>query len=454
MIKTEPTNAVSTLGALEGLRLFLAVRKDPLRGFSNLQQRYGDFIRWKGPYTTYQLTDPADVQHVLQTNPGNYHKGRSYRISRSFIGEGLRTSEGAFWRRQRRIIQPAFSHDRLANFATIMTDATQELMERWCERARRSEQVDLVSEFRSLTLTIVGRTLFSTDLTGRVRPLSEALDIGREYSAERSWALMKLPEGFPTPRNRGYRDAVRRSFGVVSELIEEHRREPGEYEDLIAILLAARDAETGEAMSNQQLLDETSTLLLAGHETTSVALAWAFYLLALHPDAEHQLRDELKTVLDNRIPTVADLSNLKFTRMVLEESMRLYPPAWTISRTAIGDDEIRQQRIRAGDEILLLQYVTHRHPDFWDEPDQFRPERFSAENSATRPRYAYFPFGGGPRQCVGIHFAMMEAQLVLATITSRFSSNLVPGHPVVPEPSVTLRPRDGIPIMLERIPFG
>jgi cytochrome P450 len=450
MNKTEPKDAVSTLGPLQGLRLFLAIRKDPLRGFCDLQQEYGDFIRWKGPYTTYQFTHPADVQHVLQTNPGNYHKGRSYRISRSFIGEGLLTSEGAFWRRQRRIIQPAFSHDRLGSFATIMTQASQELMQRWCERARRSEEVELVSEFRHLTLTIVGRTLFSTDLTGRVRAVSEALDIGREYSAQRSWALMKLPESLPTPQNRRYRDAVRRSFAIVSELIEEHRRHPGNYEDLLAMLLEARDPETGEAMSNQQLLDESSTLLLAGHETTTLALAWALYLLALHPDAERELRNELQTVLGGRIPTSADLARLKFTRMVLEEAMRLYPPAWTISRTAIGDDEIRQQRIRPGDEILLLQYVTHRHPDFWDEPDQFRPERFTAANCAARPRYAYFPFAGGPRQCVGIHFAMMEAQLVLATITPRFNWHLVSGHPVIPEPSVTLRPRHGIRVTLEQ----
>jgi cytochrome P450 len=443
---------VPTIGFLQLLRLFPIVRKDPLRGFHDLQKKYGDFIRWKGPYTTYQITHPADVQHVLQTNPGNYRKGRSYRVGRSFIGQGLLTSEGAFWRSQRRIIQPAFSHGRLASFASVMTQAAQELLQRWCEHAKRGDEVELVSQFMELTLTIVGRTLFSTDLTGRFRVVSETLDITRDYIAKRNWAWINLPESFPTARNRRYHDSIRRSSAIISELIEKHRRETGNYEDLLAMLLDARDPETGEAMSNQQLLDESSTFIFAGHETTTLALAWTFYLLALHPEAELALRNELQTVLGNRIPLFTDLPNLKFTRMVLEEAMRLYPPAWTISRTAIGEDQIRRQPIRAGDEILLLQYVTHRHPEFWDEADQFRPERFSAANSATRPRYAYFPFAGGPRQCVGIHFAMMEAQLVLATIAPRFSWHLVPGHPVVPDPSVTLRPRHGIRVILEQIP--
>ncbi len=283
MNQREDTTAVPTIGFLQILRLFPVLRKDPLRVFHDLQKKYGDFIRWKGPYTTYQVTHPADVQHVLQTNSGNYHKGRSYRVGRSFIGQGLLTSEGAFWRSQRRIIQPAFSHERLASFATVMTQAAQELLQRWCERAKRGDEVELVSQFMELTLSIVGRTLFSTDLTGRFRVVSETLDITRDYIAKRNWAFFNLPENFPTPRNRRYHDSIRRSSAMISELIEEHRRQTGNYEDLLAMLLDARDPETGAAMSNQQFLDESSTFIFAGHETTTLALAWTFYLLALHP---------------------------------------------------------------------------------------------------------------------------------------------------------------------------
>ena len=438
------------LGLWQFFRLLPALRREPLRIFAELPRRYGAVVRMKGVWTSYLLNHPADIEHVLQTNSQNYRKGRNYEEARASIGNGLLISEGDFWRRQRRLAQPAFHRQRIAAFATVMTDATEGMLDQWRLRAAPREPFDVAAEMMRLTLRIVGLTLFSTDLTRETDIIARSLEVARAHTIRRMWQAVKLPVSFPTPANRRFRRAIRESEGVIYDMIHARRRGEVETDDLLSLLLRARDEETGEAMSDVQLRDEAATILTAGHETTALTLSWTWYLLAQHPHVEQKLHEELTTVLGGRTPDLDHLPRLKYTLLVIQEAMRLYPPVWAISRTALGADRVGGYRIPAGSEILLLPYVTHRHPDLWEQPEAFDPERFLPERSATRPKFAYFPFGGGPRQCIGNNFALMEAQLIVAAVAQQYRLRLVPGHRVEPEPSLTLRPRDGLMMTLER----
>lgn len=438
------------LGRRQFLRFVPEMRRDPLRAFAGLPRRFGDIVRMRGLWTSFQLNHPTDIEHVLQTNSANYHKGRNYREMRWSIGNGLLASEGDFWRRQRRLAQPAFHRQRLAAFARVMTDATRQMLDAWQARAAGREPFDVVPEMMRLSLRIAGLTLFSIDLTGETEQIARALDLARAHTIRRMWQVVRLPITFPTPANRRVLRALGESEKFIYEMIRARRQGEIETDDLLSLLMRARDEETGEVMSDKQLRDEAATILMAGHETTAIALSWTWYLLARHPHVEQKLHAELANVLDGRAPVFDDLPRLGYTRMIIEEAMRLYPPAWAVSRTAMGDDEIGGYHIPANSEILLLPYVTHRHPQFWEEPEQFDPERFTPERATQRPKFAYFPFGGGPRQCIGNNFALTEAQLVLAVVAQQYRLTLVPGHPIEPEPSITLRPRYGIMVTLEQ----
>jgi len=438
---------------LSGIALFKAMpqfRRNTLQAFSDLTHRFGHVVRFKGLWTSFMLTHPSDIEHVLQSNAQNYTKGRSYRVLKSSTGNGLFVSEGDFWRRQRRLAQPAFHRGRIAGFAQTMSDAATEMVEAWTARAARNESVELTAELRRLTLRIVGQTLFSTDLSEETAAISRMLSVGQEHAIRRMFNVVNLPESFPTSSNRRYHKALSEGDRVIYSMIDERRRgEKSETNDLLAMLMRARDEETGEGMSDKQLRDEAFTIMVAGHETTVVALAWAFYLLSQHADVERKLLAELAAALDGRAPTYEDLPKLKYTSMIIQETLRLYPPAWALGRTTISDDEIGSYHIPAKAEIMLFPYITHRHPDFWDEPDEFDPERFAPERAESRSRYAYFPFGGGPRQCIGNNFALMKAQLILATVTQKFRLRPVPGQVIEPDASVTLRPRGGIRMNLQ-----
>jgi len=450
--KTTVKNARRQPPGLDGwqfLRFVPEMRRDPLRAFAELPRRFGDIVRMRGLWTSFQLNHPADIEHVLQTNSANYRKGRNYREMRWSIGNGLLASEGDFWRRQRRLAQPAFHRQRLAAFARVMTDATGEMLDAWQARAG-TQPFDVVPEMMRLSLRIAGLTLFSTDLTGETEQIARALDLARAHTIRRMWQVVRLPITFPTPANRRVLRALGESEKFIYEMIRARRRGEIETDDLLSLLMRARDEETGETMSDKQLRDEAATILMAGHETTAIALSWTWYLLARHPHVEQKLHAELANVLDGRAPVFDDLPRLNYTRMIIEEAMRLYPPAWAVSRTAISDDEIGSYHIPANSEILLLPYVTHRHPQFWEEPEQFDPERFTPERATQRPKFTYFPFGGGPRQCVGNNFALTEAQLVLAVVAQQYRLTLVSGHPIEPEPSITLRPRYGIMMTLKQ----
>jgi cytochrome P450 len=431
------------------LELMFASNSDPIKPFMDMQRQYGDIVRIDALGTVaHLLVHPEAIKYVLQDNNRNYPKSQTYEQLKQLLGNGLVTSEGDFWLRQRRLAQPAFHRQRIAGFAETMTSATERMLERWQPFAERGTPLDVASEMMALTMTIIAQTMFSTDVS------ADTAVVGRDVGeALRSFdklinAKVKLPEWVPTPTRLRFQRAKATVDALVDRMIEERRRSGEDRGDLLSMLMLARDSETGEAMSDQQLRDEVMTIFLAGHETTSNALSWTFYLLSKHPTVERRLRTELATVLGGRTPTLHDLPQLPYTLMVIEESMRLYPPVWGIERRSLTDDRIGGYHIPAGSYIFLMQYVTHRHPDFWDNPEGFDPERFSPERATERPRFAYFPFGGGPRQCIGNNFALMEAQLILATVLQRYQLELVPGHPIEPESNITLSPRYGVQMTL------
>jgi len=435
------------------LRFFLDLpqfRRDPLGGFFQATLDYGDVVRYRGLWVSHQLSHPDHIQHVLQSNFANYRKGRGYNILKLSLGEGLLTSEGALWQRQRKMTQPAFQGQQVASFVGAMADNTLAVLRRWEDYAARGEPFDLVPEFMRLTLNIAAEVLFTTNLEADAETIRRTLEIGRDYSVARAWSIVPPPLSLPTRRNREYRAALAGIHAIIDRMIAQRRGSSARVSDLLTLLMEARD-ESGAPMSDKQLRDEVITLLTAGHETTTLALAWTCYLIGTRPEVMERMAAET-AFLNGRAPTYEDLIKLRYSRMVVEESMRLYPPVWTMSRTAVAQDEIGGYLIPAGSEILIFPYITQRHPKWWPDAESFRPERFAPENSAARPRYAYLPFGAGPRTCIGLNFAMTEMLVVLALVLQRFRLRLaIDPAQVRAEPSVTLRPLPGMPVRVERV---
>ena len=428
------------------------MRQDPLGFVSGLAREYGDTVCvGMGPVCFYLALHPDGVKHVLQDNNQNYVKGLVVDRVKVLIGEGLFTSEGDFWRRQRRLAQPAFHRERIAGFAGTMVRLTAERLARWDGAVRCGDAVDVAAEMNALALSIVGETLFGRDLSGEAADAGRALAVALEVAAHRAMSYVVAPIWFPTARNRAFRSASRTLDALVFAIIDGRRRAGESGDDLLGMLMAARDPDTGEGMSRRQLRDEVMTFLLAGHETTAVALAWTWSLLARHPQIAEQAREETLAVLGDRDPTLDDLSRLPLARMVVEEAMRLYPPVWGIARQTIAADRIGEYDVPAGQIVTLSPWVTHRHPDFWADPERYDPERFRPGQERTRPRFAYFPFSGGPRLCIGEAFALMEAQLVVAMMLQRFRLTLVDERPVVPVPTLTLRLRGGLPMRVAAV---
>ena len=420
------------------------VRRDPLGLFMDSFRRYGEVVRFRfGPLAVHLVSSPAGIHHVLAENNRNYGKQtRAYRNLRYVLGNGLLTSEGELWKRQRRIAQPAFHRQRVGGFAATMVRAAENataLLE-----SRRGQEVDIHQEMMRLTLRIVGETLLGYDATDAADEVGAALSFLLPLANERSSRIVDLPPILPTRENLKFRRALATLDAVVRRMIAERRKNPGDRGDLLSMLIVARDAETGEAMDDRQLRDETMTMFLAGHETTANALTFAWLLLSRYPSTFRDLRAELAGVLGGRSPTVDDLPKLALTRWVLQEAMRLYPPAWIIGRSATAPDEIGGYDIPARSIVFVSPYVVHRHPGLWDAPEGFDPQRFAREPA----RGAYLPFGAGPRMCIGNGFATMEAELVLATMAQRLRFELVPGTEVKLQPSITLRPRNGVPMTI------
>jgi cytochrome P450 len=395
---------------------------------------------------SFLIIKPEYIEQVLLTNCVNYSKSQFLRhLLGPLLGNGLLISEGEFWRRQRRIAAPAFHSRRIADFIATMGSCSEAALARW---RTMTQPFDIAAEMMALTLNIISRTMFSRHVSGDVEAVRRLMDIVVTLRLN-LLDLLGFPEWLPRRQPKAYRRAIAEFEALVSRFFAERRADGIDRGDLLSMLLTARDPETGEGMSDKQLRDEILTIFLAGHETTANALSWCWYLLAQHPEAEARLHDELDRVLGARMPNFADLAELKWTRMVIEEAMRLYPPVHTTARTAIGEDRIGGVRVPPGALISISPYVTHRNPNLWPEPDRFDPERFRPAAAAQRHRFAYLPFGGGPRICIGNSFALAEGQVVVAAIAQRYRVRLAPGHMVKPIGLLTLRPKGGIWVTLE-----
>ncbi len=408
-------------------------QRDPIGMFQRAFNDYGDVVRLRFGYlTAHLISSPAGVNHVLAENNKNYGKQtRGFKNLRRVMGNGLLTAEGDFWKKQRRLAQPAFHRQKIAGFAESMLRAAGRCAERL---AAARAPVDVAAEMMRVTLEIVGETLLGTQVAGDTDRVQSVVGDLLRAANQRMTRFIDLPPPLPTRSNLRLRGWLRVLDEIVLRIIAERRKAPGD--DLISMLLVARDEETGQTMTDGQLRDEAMTIFLAGHETTANTLTWTWLLLSRYPAAARALRAEL----GNTPITAADLPRLPLLKMLIEESMRLYPPAWLIARSATGADEIDGYEIPAQSLVFVSPYIVHRSPRLWRDPEGFDPERFAQ----APPRGTYFPFGGGPRQCIGNGFAMMEAQLVLATLAQKFALELVPGHPVALEPSITLRPRHGM----------
>ncbi len=393
----------------------------------------------------YLLSHPEHVRHVLQENPRNHVKG--YDKVAVLLGNGLVMNEGSSWRRQRRLMQPAFHRRRLAGFAEVMVGETAEMLDGWEAQASAEKSLDVAMEMTLLTQRIIVKTMFGADVAEEGERIARAFGTALR-GIDTRFVIPLWMTRLPLPANRRFERALSTIDETVHRIIRERRRggrEDGD--DLLGMLMGARDEETGEGMSDRQIRDEVTTIYLAGHETTAVTLAWAWYLLSKSPDVARGVREEVRRVLGDRTPGIEDLKDLTYTRAVVDETLRLYPAAWMISRKAVGEDEIGGYRIPAGQVLFLSPYVTHRREDLWPNPEGFDPHRFFSGDGDDRPRFAYFPFGGGPRICIGNSFALMEATLVVATVMQRCRLDLVPGQTVEPTPKGTLRPRPGVWMM-------
>ena len=440
----------------------------PMDGASALARWFGTAPRFdimatlkKGPvcYTRvlgkriYFVNDAEYVKRILLDNLANYPKSVTYRNNlRPFLGDGLLISEGDFWKRQRRLAQPAFHLRRLKALAATMADCATRMAQGW----EHGKVVDVTPIMNAATMEIVARTLFGADVTRDIGTVADAMRVlGEESGRIRPTAFFDLPEFITKPRGRRFADAVGALDAIINRIVSQRRKEieKGDEarDDLLSMLLEARDEESGQGMTDKQLRDELVTLFLAGHETTAVSLAWTFHLLAQNPAAEAKLHAEVDSVLGDKLaPTFDDLERLPYARMVAEEAMRLYPPAYVFSRRAVADDQLGPWHMPAGAHIVISPYALQRHPDYWPNPDAFTPERFAPDAPNDRPKHAYLPFGGGPRICIGNSFAMMEHAIVLAAAVRRWRLESIPGHVVRTEPRITLRPRGGLPMRVMR----
>ena len=428
--------------------------QDPLTFLLELRAEHGDVVRFKvGPSETpYLVAHPEGVKRILQDNHFNYHKSSRYARAKRMLGNGLLVSDGDFWLRQRRLMQPMFHRKRLEDFADVMVEETERMIPTWHTLHKTGEPLDMYQSFSMITLSVISQTMFSSDVTSDATNVGEALAIAIEETNARMNIPFSLPDSIPTPAKRRLDRAMQRIDDVVLDIMNTRRAELERGEDksdLLSMLMNVQDADTGERMSDQQVRDEAMTIFLAGHETTANALAWTLDQLGRHPEVLARLQDEVDSVLAKRTARLEDLSQLVYTEKVIKESLRLYPTAWAVGRHSLQQDEVMGYNIEAGSNVFVSPYITHRHPEFWDEPERFAPERFSPEREAERHRFAYIPFVAGPRVCIGQHFAMMETKLVLATFLQHFSFEHVDQTQVFPQPMMTLGSKHGINMRLQ-----
>jgi cytochrome P450 len=413
-------------------------------GFIERCRDYGDVVSMRFLYlTSYFLYHPRDIEYVISTNAKNFIKSRNQRspLFQRLVGNGLLTSEGETWKRQRRLAQPAFHRQRINAYAETMADYAERMISTW----REGEVRDIHRDMMRLTLEVVVKTLFNSDVSADADKVGRVLS--RIVTPFAGQATLKwiMDNRLPTATHRLFNRDAREIDAIVYRIINERRNSGQDQGDLLSMLLKAQD-EDGSQLSDKQLRDEVMTIFLAGHETTALTLSWAWYLLAQNPETEKKFHAELAEVLGGRLPTMEDLARLQYTEMIAKESMRLYPPAYALGREAVEECEIGGFRVPRGAQVFMFQWSTQRDARFFVEPERFCPERWTEEFSNSLPKYAYFPFGGGPRACIGNYFAMMEVVLLLATIGQRFRFSLLPDHPVSLMPAMSLRPKDGIKV--------
>lgn len=423
-------------------------KRDRLAFLEKCAKEHGDVVALRfGRHRVFALFHPDVIEEALAPHDQRFIKHYALRLNPLVFGKGLITSEGDFWLRQRRLIQPAFIRRRIATYAPTMVNATAAMLDRW----QTGETRDVFPELMRLTLAIAAKTLFDAEVEKDAPEVGTALQLLQQNFQRRLNRLLPLPLWVPTPENLRLRRIIRGLDAIIYRFIAQRRldgQSGQEKHDLLSLLLQARDEDDGRGMSDQQVRDEAMTLFLAGHETTALVLSWTWYLLSQNPGVEERLATEVKLALDGRQPTVDDLPRLSFVEKVVTESMRLYPPVWTIGRETTTACSIRGFRVPRGTTLLLPQWVVHRDARFYAQPEEFRPERWTEEFGRQLPRFAYFPFGGGPRVCIGNSFAMMEMVLALAAITQRFRFTLQPGFEVKAWATFTLRPEKGIPAVL------
>lgn len=429
----------------------LEFKQAPLEFLVSLAKTYGDIVRFKlGPKTAFLLTHPEYVQIILQDRVENYPKGKIWDSFRQISGNGLIASEGAYWRRQRQRIQPAFSHDRLNSYVSVMTQTITEMLDRWSIYAQTGESFDLCPEFLKMVSLLAARSLFGVDESGDTELTADFMYDLQTALASKIRSAFPTPLFIPTPNNLKIKSAKGRFDLVADRIIAQHRQNNSDRGDLLSAMMLALDEETGELMSDEQLRDEVMTLFVAGHETSARLLPFIFYLLAKSADIEQKLIAEIQTVVGSRIPTFADVLQMKYAKQIFDEALRLYPPIYFIFREAAVADTIAGFNIPQDAVIFVSPYITHRHPQFWQNSEDFQPDRFAVGESATkRHKFAYFPFGGGPHTCIGPNFAALEVILTLVAIVQRYQVKLVSKESIELDSLLILSARDGVRVSLQ-----
>lgn len=423
---------------------------DPLHFYPEIREKYGDYVKINllPGFQMYMLFHPDAVQQVIQSS--NYRKPDFfYNAVKPLVGEGVFSTEGDKWLKQRRIMQPAFLKKNIDKISSVMLKSIKEGIKEW-DRFKDGDVVDISSEMTNLTIKVLSNALFSMDISDNSNELSVAFRSCFEFVSYKLANPVVLPLWFPTQRNKSFIENKKTIDSVIDKLIESRKNSEHEYNDLLDILLKSQDQETNEYMSQTQLKDELLTLILAGHDTTSAALTWTFYLITKHKDKKEILLNEIDSKIGSSEIDFNNVDNLEYLKMIFNESLRLYPPAWGQPREAINDDIIEGYKILKNKPIALSQYTTHRHPDFWEKPLEFYPEHFESEKVQKRHKFAYFPFGGGSRMCIGKLFAQIEANLIIAEIMQKFDFELYDNNDPIPDPTFTLIPKDKIKLYIKK----
>lgn len=454
---THPTGRREIPGprGLERWRLIPRLVSQPHECLVELARQYGDIVLLTYPTEQSVLVSNADyMEYLFHTNHKNYDKQTPrWATLRQLWGNGLLTADGDQWRRQRQRIQPAFHQECLQNFASIVVEEAQKMASAWRAASAAGQFRDIYPDMLQVAVRTVTRATFGADLDARtelvIRAVGDTHDYINPVSLSNMFHLPLAVRRLTVPGFRRFHDALRTIHEVFDDIIRGRAADAAPKSDLLGMMMAATDEETSQVMTAEELHDEMITMLMAGHETTGISTAWSWYWLSERPDVQRALHEEVDRVLGGRPPTFEDLPNLQYTRMVFQESMRLSPAIWAIERRAREEDEVDGFRIPAGATVITSPYLMHRHPKYWEKPEEFDPLRFLPEEEKKRPQYAYFPFGGGPRRCIGFRVGLLEGQLMLATLAQSFAVRLKPGHPVVPGPRVNMPPKFGLPMFLE-----